>query len=158
MQPLSAALFSDSDSNAPPPSPSAGPAGAGQPPAFLRGKRVAVVEDEGITQIQLRNILAHAGLTVVGSARTGEEGVELVLRERPELVIMDIKMPGAIDGIEAARRILAQFHTCIVMLTAYRERQDEAREIGACGYVVKPVIRTTLIPQLEQALKNFLPH
>ena len=70
----------------------------------LAGKSVVVVEDEGITQMQLRRILRNAGLKVVGSATNGAEGVEVVLRERPDLVLMDIRMPGSFDGLEAARQ------------------------------------------------------
>src|SRR5689334_15170263 len=73
---------------------------------ILKGKRVVIVEDEGITQMQLRKILTPAGITVVGAAISGPEGVEIVLREKPDLVLMDIRMPGEYDGLEAARRIL----------------------------------------------------
>ena len=121
----------------------------------LVGKRVAIVEDEGVTQLQLRMILVKAGLQVVGAAGTGDDGVELVLRERPDLVLMDIKMPNGFNGLEAARRVLAEFRTCVVMITAYEEYQDEAEQVGTCGYVVKPVDSLTLIPQLEEAYERF---
>ena len=68
--------------------------------------------------MHLRKLLTKAGLTVVGYALRGEEGVATVLRERPDLVLMDITMPGEMDGLEAARRILAEFPTCITMVTA----------------------------------------
>lgn len=123
----------------------------------LVGKRVIIVEDEGITQIQLRQILTRAGLMVLGSATSGPEGVEMVARETPDLVLMDIRMPGEYDGLEAARRILAEQTVCIVMLTAFNDDdyKAQARQIGACGYVVKPIDRDTLLPQLESAYKQW---
>src|SRR5689334_20722321 len=78
---------------------------AEQPNQNLTGKTVIIVEDEGITQMQLRRTLKTAGLVVVGSATSGEKGVEAVLKNRPDMVLMDIQMPGAYDGLEAARRI-----------------------------------------------------
>ena len=114
-----------------------------------------VVEDEGITQLQLGKILKRAGFTVVGAALNGQEGVELALREHPELVLMDVNMPGPYNGLEAARRILAEFRTCVVMLTAYVDYADEAQKLGACGYIVKPLDEQSLLPQLRNALQRF---
>ena len=123
----------------------------------LAGKRVIIVEDEGITQIQLRQILTRARLMVIGSATNGPEGVEMVARETPDLVLMDIRMPGEYDGLEAARRILAEQTVCVVMLTAFNDDdyKAQARQIGTCGYVVKPIDRDTLLPQLEAAYKQW---
>lgn len=117
---------------------------------------MVIVEDEGITIMQLRRALTQEGLKVVGIAGNGQEGVEVVLRERPDLVIMDIKMP-VMNGIEAARRILESYRTCIVMLTAFStdEYQQQAREIGAGGYILKPITGATLLPQIEAAYRNF---
>jgi len=125
----------------------------------LTGKRVVVVEDEGITQMQLNRMLTREGMDVVATARSGPEGVQVVRETHPDLVLMDIRMPGGFDGLEAARRILAQQSVCIVMLTAFSnaEYKEQARQIGACGYVVKPIDRETLLPQLEAALKSFTP-
>jgi AmiR/NasT family two-component response regulator len=131
-----------------------------EPSLVLAGKRVVVVEDEGITQMQLRRMLKNAGLTVLASAGNGEEGVETVLRERPDLVLMDICMPGPFDGLEAARRILAEYHVCLVMLTAFSDDNYRKRsaEIRTCGYVVKPITTESLIPLLEAAFRNFSQH
>lgn len=128
--------------------------------SILTGKRVIIVEDEGITQLQLRKVLAREGLTIVGVAMSGPEGVEIVLREKPDLVLMDIRMPGEYDGLEAARRILAERSVCIVMLTAFSDQsfQDQARQIGASGYIVKPIDKDTLLPQLEEASKTYKMH
>ncbi len=125
----------------------------------LSGKRVIVVEDEGVTQMQLRRLLALAGLVVAGTAGSGPEGVDLALRERPDLVLMDIRMPGEYDGLEAARRILAEQSVCVVMLTAFSEEayRERAKEIGASGYVLKPVSHMTLLPQLEEAYRLWTP-
>ena len=115
---------------------------------------MVIVEDEGITQMQLRVILKGAGLEIAGAVANGKDAIELVLAEKPDLVLMDIKMP-VMDGLEATRRILAQSHMCIVMLTAYDDYREEADTIGATGYVVKPIDRLTLLPQLAAALQRF---
>lgn len=124
---------------------------------ILRGKRVVIVEDEGLTQMQLRRILVLAGMQVAASAMNGPMGVAAALAEKPDLVLMDIRMPGEYDGLEAARRILEQVNICVVMLTAFAEPTYRARatEIGTCGYVTKPIDQDTLIPQLEAALIRF---
>jgi AmiR/NasT family two-component response regulator len=121
----------------------------------LAGKRVVIVEDEGVTQMQLHRVLKMAGMTVAGYAVTGEQAVEVALRETPDLILMDIQMPGRINGIEAAEAILKTIKTCVVMLTAYSEHREQAEAIGASGYVLKPVDSYSLIPQLMQAWKRF---
>jgi two-component system, response regulator PdtaR len=117
---------------------------------------VVICEDEGITQMQLQRILTQAGLIIIATAGDGQAGVEAVLREQPDLVLMDIKMP-VMDGLEAAEQILAVYRVCIVMLTAYaiQEYQQQAAEIGSSGYVVKPITAQTLLPQLRQAYAQF---
>jgi CheY-like chemotaxis protein len=149
-------LFSDIDSSQPTPS---GETLSTEKAPLLKGKRVVVVEDEGVTQLQLRKILAREGLTVVGAAMSGPEGVAIVQREKPDLVLMDIRMPGEFDGLEAARRILSEKSVCVVMLTAFSDDgyRDRARQIGVCGYVTKPIDRDTLLPQVEAAYKSWTP-
>lgn len=107
--------------------------------------------------MQLRRTLTQAGLKVLGVAGNGEAGVAAVLRERPDVVIMDIKMP-VMNGIEAARRIMESYNVCIVILTAFstEEYQEQARKIGVCGYVFKPISADTLLPQLEAAYQKFV--
>jgi AmiR/NasT family two-component response regulator len=102
----------------------------------LTGKRVLTVEDEGITQLQLGKILKSAGMTQVGMATSGPQGVALAL-------------------LEAARRILAEYQTCILMLTAYTDYAAQAVEIGARGYILKPIDRITLLHRIRQALDAF---
>ena len=121
----------------------------------LAGKTVVVVEDEAITQLQIRRALTRAGMQVLGFAGTGVDGVETVLRTRPDLVLMDIKMPGDLNGLEATKLILQQLQTCVIVLTAYDEFRDEAMQSGACGYLVKPVSYQTLIPKVKAAFENF---
>jgi len=125
----------------------------------LKGKRAVIVEDEGVTQLQLRKILTSQGIDVIGLAANGKDSVDLVLRAKPDLVLMDICMP-VMDGLEATRRILQTYSVCIVMLTAFSEEeyQQEAKEIGAAGFVLKPVTSDTLIPQLALAFQNFSQH
>jgi two-component system, response regulator PdtaR len=122
----------------------------------LQGKRAVVVEDEGVTQLQLRKILRSEGMEVVGAAANGQDAIQVVLETKPDLVLMDIRMP-VMDGLEASRRILADYHVCIVMVTAFSEEEfrQEAQDIGACGYILKPVTTETLIPQLREALRKF---
>ena len=131
-----------------------------KPVSLFAGKRVVIVEDEGITQMQLRRMLKHVGLIVLDSAVNGPEGVEIVLRERPDIVLMDIRMPGAFDGLEAARRILAEVNVCIIMLTAFsdEEYRKQAEAVNTCGYVIKPVTTESLIPEIEVAFRNFCYH
>ncbi len=126
------------------------------PYADLAGKRVVVVEDEGITQLQIRKILRAKGLDVVGDAANGKEAVEVVLETRPDIVLMDIRMP-IMDGLEASRLILQEFQTCIIMLTAFSEEdyQKAAAEIGACGYVIKPMTSESLMPQIQAAYRKY---
>jgi two-component system, response regulator PdtaR len=123
---------------------------------LLRGKRAVIVEDEGITQLQLKKLLRAEGIQVVGTASNGREGVEFVLRERPDFVLMDVRMPE-MDGLEATERILAEYRVCIVMLTAFsdQEYRQRAGALGACGYVLKPFTAETLVPQLETAYRQF---
>lgn len=114
--------------------------------AVLTGKRVVICEDEGITQIQLIRVLKRAGLVVAGAANNGRTGVELVLREKPDLVMMDIRMP-VMDGLEATRRILAEYAVCVVMLTAFAddEVREQGRQAGSRGFLLKPVTGPSLI-------------
>ena len=115
-----------------------------------------ICEDEGITQMQLRRALVRAGMVVAGIASDGTEAVDVVLRETPDVVLMDIKMPG-IDGIEAASRIMASYPVCIIMVTAYADptHQQRARQAGSSGYIVKPITNQLLIAAITAALDDF---
>ena len=108
------------------------------------------MEDEGVTQMQLRKICKLAGMEVVGSASNGEQGIICAFETRPDIILMDIKMP-VLDGLSAAELILKELSVCIVMLTAFdaEEFANRAANLGTCGYILKPVTSSSLIPQLE---------
>jgi response regulator NasT len=114
--------------------------------------RVLVAEDETIIRLDLRDLLERSGFEVCAEARDGEEAVALARSARPDVAIMDVKMPK-LDGIEAARRILDERPIPIVMLTAYG--QDElvmrAVEAGVFGYLVKPFREQDVLPAIRTA-------
>jgi len=114
--------------------------------------RILVAEDETIIRLDLREILERAGFEVCAEARDGEEAVELALSEKPDLAILDVKMPR-LDGIEAARRILSERPIPIVILTAYGQDElvSRAVEAGVFGYLVKPFRETDLLPAIHAA-------
>src|SRR5438094_4360213 len=114
--------------------------------------RVLVAEDETIIRLDLRSLLEGHGFEVCAEARDGEQAVELARSERPDLAIMDVKMPR-LDGIEAARRILEERPIPIVMLTAYGQEELVARavEAGVFGYLVKPFREQDLLPAIQTA-------
>jgi response regulator NasT len=114
--------------------------------------RILVAEDETIIRLDLREILERAGYEVCAEARDGEEAVELARSERPDLAILDVKMPR-LDGIDAARRILADRPIPIVILTAYGQDElvSRAVEAGVFGYLVKPFRETDLLPAIQAA-------
>ena len=111
-----------------------------------------VAEDETIIRLDLCQLLERQGLEVVGQARDGEEAVELARELRPDVALLDVKMPK-LDGIEAARRMYAERPLPIVMLTAFGDRRLVARavEAGAFGYLVKPFREHDVIPALRAA-------
>ena len=114
--------------------------------------RILVAEDETIIRLDLRDLLERSGFEVCAEARDGVEAVELARAERPDLAIMDVKMPR-LDGIEAARRILDERPIPIVMLTAYGQDElvSRAVEAGVFGYLVKPFRESDLLPAIATA-------
>jgi AmiR/NasT family two-component response regulator len=114
--------------------------------------RILVAEDETLIRLDLRQILERAGFEVCAEARDGEEAVAMAGRESPDLAILDVKMPR-LDGIEAARRILAERPIPIVMLTAYGQDElvSRAVEAGVFGYLVKPFRESDLLPAIHAA-------
>lgn len=115
-----------------------------------------VCEDEGVTQIQLVRMLKRSGLDVVGAVNNGRAGVELAKREKPDIILMDIRMP-IMDGLEATRQILVTYPACVVLLTAFAdaEMREEGRKVGSCGFLLKPVTGPTLLTALEQFYQSF---
>jgi two-component system, response regulator PdtaR len=118
--------------------------------------RILVAEDETIIRLDLKETLERAGFEVCGEARDGEEAVELAREERPDLAVLDVKMPR-LDGIEAARRILAERPIPIVMLTAYGHDELVARavEAGVFAYLVKPFRESDLLPAIQTAKARY---
>ena len=114
--------------------------------------RVALAEDDAIIRLDLRETLEEEGYTVVGDTGRGDEMLELVAATDPEVVILDIKMPG-MDGIEVARCIAESHAAAVVILTAFSQREliDQAIEAGALAYLVKPFQRSELVPAVEIA-------
>lgn len=116
--------------------------------------RVVIVDDEPITRMDLKEILEEQNYEVAGEAGDGFDAVEVCKKERPDLVLMDIKMP-LLDGFSAAKIIFEEgFSDTIVLLTAYNEQEfvEEAKAVGVSGYLVKPVDEKSLIPSLELAM------
>ena len=117
-------------------------------------RRVVIAEDEAIIRLDLKEILQDEGYEVVGETGRGDEAVELVRRHKPNLAILDVKMPGA-DGLAAARAIrdLGE-KVAVLILTAFSQRNliDEAREAGVAAYLVKPFQRSELVPAIDQAM------
>lgn len=114
--------------------------------------RVLIAEDETLIRLDLRGLLEAAGLEVCAEARDGEEAVRLAHETRPDVALLDVKMPR-LDGIDAARRILDERPLPIVLVTAYGERELVARavEAGVFGYLVKPFREGDLLPAIETA-------
>ena len=118
--------------------------------------RVVVAEDEVLIRLDLVEMLTEEGYDVVGQAGDGEAAVELTTDLRPDLVVMDVKMPK-LDGISAAEKIASERIAPVVMLTAFSQRElvDRARQAGAMAYVVKPFGKADLIPAIEIARARF---
>jgi len=118
--------------------------------------RVVIAEDEAIIRLDLKESLEEEGYEVVGEAGRGDQAIELARELRPDLAILDIKMPG-VDGLTAARTIAAERICAVLMLTAFSQREiiEEARDAGALAYLVKPFQKNDLIPAIEVAIGRF---
>ena len=118
--------------------------------------RVVIAEDEAIIRLDLKETLEEEGYTVVGETGRGDKAVDLVREHRPDLAILDIKMPG-MDGLEAARLITKDRICGVLVLTAFSQREiiEEARDAGALAYLVKPFQKSDLIPAIEVAIGRF---
>ncbi|HZD59054.1 MAG TPA: response regulator, partial [Anaerolineae bacterium] len=119
--------------------------------------RILIAEDEAIIRLDLKEMLAELGHVVIGEAWDGEMALELAETLRPDLAILDIKMPG-INGIEVAKAITTAGICPVIMLTAYSQRAliDEAIKAGAMAYLVKPFDKSDLMPAIEVARSRFL--
>ncbi len=121
-----------------------------------QARRVVIAEDEAIIRLDLKEMLEEEGFAVVGEAGDGEEAVLLAEHHRPDLVVLDVKMPR-LDGIRAAERIAARRVAPVVMLTAFSQRElvESAREAGAMAYLVKPFTKADLLPAVEMAMSRY---
>lgn len=119
-------------------------------------RRVLIAEDEALIRMDLAEMLREEGYDIVGEAGDGQEAVELAERHKPDLVIMDVKMPRR-DGIDAAAEIASKRIAPIVVLTAFSQRDlvERARDAGAMAYLVKPFTISDLIPAIELAVSRF---
>jgi response regulator NasT len=117
--------------------------------------RIVVAEDEALIRMDLVEMLGEAGYLVVAQASDGAEAITLVVEHKPDLAILDVKMP-ILDGISAAEEIIA---TCpVLMLTAFSQRElvDRARDAGVMAYVLKPFTINDLVPAIEIAISRHL--
>jgi two-component system, response regulator PdtaR len=118
--------------------------------------RVVIAEDEALIRLDLKEMLEEEGYEVAGEAGDGEKAMELVSALKPDLVILDVKMP-VLDGISAAEQIAAQQIAPVVILTAFSQRElvERARDAGAMAYLVKPFTKADLVPAIEIAVSRF---
>jgi response regulator NasT len=119
-------------------------------------KRVVIAEDEALIRMDLAEMLQEEGYDVVAEAGDGETAVKLAQEHRPDLVILDVKMP-VLDGISAAERIAEERVAPVLILTAFSQRDlvERAREAGAMAYLVKPFSKSDLVPAIEMAVSRY---
>jgi response regulator NasT len=115
-----------------------------------------IAEDEALIRLDLKEMLEEEGYVVIGEAADGENAITLTQSLRPDLVILDVKMP-VLDGISAAERIAADHLAPVVILTAFSQRElvERARDAGAMAYLVKPFTKADLVPAIEIAVSRF---
>jgi AmiR/NasT family two-component response regulator len=118
--------------------------------------RIVIADDESVIRMDLKEMLTNLGYLVVGEAGDGTSAVHMARELRPDLVIMDIKMPG-MDGVGAARILTEEQIAPVVLLTAYSQREliEGARQAGVVAYLVKPFREAQLVPAIEIALARF---
>ena len=126
------------------------------PTASGSTRTVVIAEDETLIRMDLAEMLTEEGYSVVGQAGDGARAIELATELRPDLVILDVKMP-VLDGIAAAEAIAAKRIAPVVILTAFSQRDlvERARDAGAMAYLVKPFTQSDLVPAIEMALSRF---
>jgi response regulator NasT len=116
-----------------------------------------IAEDEAIIRMDLRETLEEEGYDVVGETGRGDEAVQLVRELQPDLAILDVKMPGPMDGLEAAGVITGEKLCGVLILTAFSQREivEQARDAGALAYLIKPFQKSDLVPAIEVAIGRF---
>ena len=122
----------------------------------MRALKIVIADDESIIRMDLREILEEAGHTVVAEGINGQQALELVRKHKPDLAILDVKMPE-MDGITAARLIYEENLAPVVLLTAFSQPEfvEKASEAGVHAYLVKPVQENNLFPAIEVALSRY---
>lgn len=118
--------------------------------------RILIADDESLIRLDLKEMLSHLGYDVVAEVGDGGAAIELSRKLKPDLVIMDIKMPE-VDGIAAAEILTREQIAPVVLLTAYSDQAlvERARDAGVVGYVVKPFREAELMPVIELSLTRF---
>ena len=118
----------------------------------MMGKRVVIADDESIIRLDLKEILEDDGYEVVGEAARGDDALALIEQHRPDLALLDVKMPG-LDGVEVAQRVKGG-DTVVVLLTAFSQRSliEAARDAGVSAYLVKPFRSSEILPKLAALL------
>ncbi len=118
--------------------------------------RVVIAEDEAIIRMDLAELLREEGYDVVAECANGEAALDAVARLRPDVAVLDVKMPG-LDGIACARILIEERACAVVLLTAFSQRElvTEAKDAGVMAYVVKPFERADLVPAIEVATARF---
>ena len=119
--------------------------------------RIMVVDDEPIIRMDLIEILIEHNCIVVGEASDGETAVNLARATRPEAALMDIKMPGNVNGLQAAKTLIEEEICPVVLLTAYNQKElvEESSIIGVYGYLVKPIREDEIFPTLKVAIAKW---
>jgi DNA-binding response OmpR family regulator len=121
-----------------------------------REPRALIVEDEALIAEELRERLSRMGFSVIAAVDSGEEGIAIATRERPDLVLMDIRLKGHRDGLQAAKEIREQVDVPIVYLTAHSDRGtvDRASRTDHDGFILKPFVRRELQTTIEVAMQR----
>ncbi len=116
-------------------------------------KNILIVEDEAVNALALQMMLKTAGFVVIGSVAKGEKAVEEAIEKKPDLILMDIRLAGEIDGLEAVRRIKEKVDIPVIFMTGYAERAIEKRasELNPVGFLTKPIGYT----EIEKKIKSF---
>jgi two-component system, response regulator PdtaR len=126
------------------------------PTTETRPPRILIAEDEAIIRLDLKEMLEEEGIEVVGEAADGDAALRLAQEKNPDLVIMDIKMPG-MDGLTAAEHVVEKNLAAVLILTAFsgKDLVHRAAEAGAMAYLVKPFQKSDLMPAIELALARY---
>ncbi|HAT97812.1 MAG TPA: response regulator [Acidaminococcaceae bacterium] len=123
----------------------------------MKPLRILIADDEALLRLDLREMLEEAGHVVVGEAENGKAAVDITKQEKPDLVIMDVKMPE-MNGLAAAKAIGDERLAPVLLLTAYSQREivQQATDSGVFAYLVKPIREEELFPAMEIAMNRFV--